>query len=393
VNELHEELDRALRAVPLRDAPVERARRDGRRLRTRRRVAALAGMLAVVAVAVGIPTLTGNSAVGGVTPEVSSSGTGGPNPRLTAGPPVGAVQAPGGLTSTNGVVATGTAGPVGWRVSVSATAKESSCYKFSFTGATGPRAPTSPDAACIPAAQVRSIGAGGNAPPAAFDVSEPGLDAVVGVAASNVTYLIVTFADGQQLKLIPVTAAGHRFFAWVAPETVPIASVTAHLGAPYNDSGQTATTIPFTHGTMLPWFGLWQRPGQAPPPRAHKVLATGKGWTISADEGPWGTCFINSSAFAMAQCTAVAKLSATAMFGGWAGGGTMSTGSAGPGVARIRLTAGKAVSGEAIPVTVGNERLVVIATSGNVQPDSWTAYDAHGQVVASGSPAPNYPGT
>jgi len=50
VNDLREELDRALRAVPVSAAPVERAKRDGRRIRTRRRAALLAGALAVAAV-------------------------------------------------------------------------------------------------------------------------------------------------------------------------------------------------------------------------------------------------------------------------------------------------------------------------------------------------------
>ncbi|HEY0934832.1 MAG TPA: hypothetical protein VGD91_13945, partial [Trebonia sp.] len=57
MNELHEDLDRALRAVTFNEAPVERTRRDGRRLRTRRRVAVLAGAVAVAVVAVGVPVL------------------------------------------------------------------------------------------------------------------------------------------------------------------------------------------------------------------------------------------------------------------------------------------------------------------------------------------------
>ncbi len=36
--------------------------------------------------------------------------------------------------------------------------------------------------------------------------------------------------DGQQFKLVPVTAGGHRYVAWMAPLSMTIASVTAHLG-------------------------------------------------------------------------------------------------------------------------------------------------------------------
>ena len=42
MNDLREDLDRALRALPVSPAPVERARRDGRRLRNRRRATYLA---------------------------------------------------------------------------------------------------------------------------------------------------------------------------------------------------------------------------------------------------------------------------------------------------------------------------------------------------------------
>ena len=62
MNELREDLDRALRTVTFSEAPVERVKRDGRRIRTRRRVTLLAGVLAVAAVAAGYPALARNSA-------------------------------------------------------------------------------------------------------------------------------------------------------------------------------------------------------------------------------------------------------------------------------------------------------------------------------------------
>jgi hypothetical protein len=62
VNELREDLDRALRTVTFSEAPVERTKRDGRRIRARRRVTRLAGVLAVAAVAAGYPALARNAA-------------------------------------------------------------------------------------------------------------------------------------------------------------------------------------------------------------------------------------------------------------------------------------------------------------------------------------------
>ena len=62
MTELKDDLDRALRSVTFGEAPVERAIRDGRRLRNRRRLTVLAGAVAIVAVAAGYPALTRNAA-------------------------------------------------------------------------------------------------------------------------------------------------------------------------------------------------------------------------------------------------------------------------------------------------------------------------------------------
>lgn len=59
----------------------------------------------------------------------------------------------------------------------------------------------------------------GDGKPAAFtEYLNDGITATtVGEVAPQVTYFIVSFNDGQQLKLLPVTAGGHRYVAWMGP--------------------------------------------------------------------------------------------------------------------------------------------------------------------------------
>jgi hypothetical protein len=88
----------------------------------------------------------------------------------------------------------------------------------------------------------------------------------IGEAATDLAFFVVTFTDGQQLKLIPVTVGGHRYIAWVSPASMTIESVVAHLGGPYNDSGATATAVPIGQPGHRPSFGPWQ---QRPSPSAR----------------------------------------------------------------------------------------------------------------------------
>jgi hypothetical protein len=264
VSDLKEELDRALRAVTFGEAPVERAKRAGRRIRTRRRVAFLAGVLAVAAVAAGYPALARSAAA----PPAPLTGhpTQAPSPRssgmaVSAYPAPAATRAPGGLASKTGEIAAGSVGDMNWRISVVPPGQKNpvpadSCYTITIV------AGSDIQGSCydLPAALGRGLGDG---KPAAFTDFRDGDGPVttVGEAASDATYFIVTFTDGQQLKLLPVTVAGHRYIAWMAPLSMAVDSVVAHLGGPYSDSGQTATAVPVQRPGRPPVFGRWRRAG------------------------------------------------------------------------------------------------------------------------------------
>ena len=390
MSDLKEDLDRALRTVTFGEAPVEQVKLRGRRIRTRRRVAVLAGALTVAAIAAGYPALT--RTLDAPPPPATRHKT--PDPVLTDGPGAKTTQGPNGLVSSDGVIAAGTVGSVRWQVAVDGPGKANPVPADTCTVVTLPRTlggqfgPNclDPNAAGSDTSAASPVVFSGGS--STGIVSGP-LYYVTGQASDRVTYLIVTFTDGQQLKLIPVSADGIRYFAWVAPTSMAVASVVAHLGSPYSDSGQTETAIPFNLPGQLPSFGLWQKPGQATPPRASAVLGRGtvggRAWSVTAYEGPWGTCVATSSGpTATSECWND-RLAMTEVIMGQFGGPGAIVGSAAPGVALVKVTFSDKTTVTARPVTVGNERMFAFWESGKASPTGWTGYDASGNQVGSGA--------
>jgi hypothetical protein len=396
MSELKEDLDRALRTVTFSEAPVERAKHAGHRIRTRRRFALLAGVLAVAAVAAGYPALARNSAA----PPAPLTGTKTQAPHharyggdqiVREGSPAGTTQAPGGLTSKSGQFAVGAIGDLKWQMSVVPPGPKSpvptdSCYTIAISVGSSDIQGTCND---IPSALGSGLGTG---KPAAFtELSNDGTtETTVGETTQDVAYFLVDFTDGQQLKLIPVTVGGHRYIAWMAPLSMTIQYVVAHLGGPYSDSGQIGVAVPFEQPGQPPVFGLWQPANTATPPPDTKVIGHGTtgghAWKVTAYAGPWGTCFVTDPVGS--QCVP-ADLEQTAILG-W---GTVSPvergfGSAAPGVASVRVSLSNGKTVTAAPVIVGNEDLFAFPTGQGVSPTAWTAYNASGQRVGAGSVTP-----
>ena len=399
MTELRDDLDQALRSVPVGEAPVRRAMRDGRRLRTRRRVAVLAGALAVAAVAAVAPSLARDAAPAlpatnhTVTPGPSPTGTPHRDPAVTDQPPaVGAAA---------GTVAQGTIGGLRWAAVLSPSelnpqGQADICFTaFTALAATGPASqPTAQltQDCAAPGDLVSYTGSN----PAGFTGSicstGPGGGAaeqvMLGAVAPDVAYLILTFSDGQQLKLIPVTSQGRRYVAWVAPASMNIESLTAHLGGPNFDNGQTMTAVPFEPSDGEgPVFGLWLKPGQAVPPHAAGVIGHGMGdgspWSVSVYEGPWGTCIVTTPGGI--YCLQLDH-TATAVLGGWGGDPPgPAFGSAAPGVASVRVSLSNGKSVQVKPVTVGDGRLFAFWVGAGVSPIGWTTYDAAGRVTGTHS--------
>jgi hypothetical protein len=392
VNDLREDLDRALRTVTFSEAPVERAKRAGRRIRVRRRVALLAGALAVAAVAAGYPALTRASA-GPPAPATGQRTTPAPHQSpfggdmvVTDGPPGGTTQAPGGLTSKSGQVAAGAVGDMKWQLSVVPPGPKNPVHSDSCYTVAVSIGGSDMQGACNDTPGALGHGLGFGKPAAFTGLSDDGTtETTFGEATQDVAYFIVSFSDGQQLKLIPVTVGGHRYIAWMAPLSMTVQYVVAHLGGPYNDDGQIAVAAPFQQPGQPPVFGLWQD-GQGGPPTDTEVIghgtAGGHAWKVTAYEGPWGTCFVTDPygtdcVPAMLDTTTILGFG-PASTGGWA------FGSAAPGVASLRVTLSNGKTVTARPVGVGNEDLFAFPTGQGVSPTGWTAYNASGHQVGPG---------
>jgi hypothetical protein len=399
MSELKDDLDRALRSVTFGAAPVDRAMRDGHRLRNRRRLTALAGAVAIVAVAAGYPALTRNAAS---TRPPATGRTQTPSPSHTASPhrdPVITNRLPTDVAHT-GVIARGTIGGAQWSVAISGGGafSDQACFSAFAGSGTGPAARSAGQllSSCAQDPQTLvSYLAGEPAGLTAGTGTEAGgtttYEAALGAVAPNVTYLTLDFTDGQQLKLIPVSYLGHRYVAWVAPTSMTVARLTAALGTAHAASGQTETAIPYDAPGGLPVFTLWFKPGQSLPPRASGVIAGGteggRVWSVTADEGPWGTCLATSAGDS--QCLPQARLGTTEIIatGSWGGdvSSMLTTGSAAPGVKHVVITLSSHKTVVLTPVTVGNERLFAFRYGKGVSPVRWDAFDASGHDIGHGS--------
>jgi hypothetical protein len=363
---LRAELDAALRTITPGQAPVEAAMRRGRRLRLRRRLGAVAGVTAVaVGAAAGYPALAHRSAAARPVPPVHQQRV-----VVTDKPP--------GKGAPPGEIAAGAVGGVSWEVDVDKPAVKApgappACWRSWQTGA--------PEQGAF-SSSLKSAGC--DLPkltgqwPVSLTGQQAGTNAVmIGAVRPAVTYVLLTLADGQQLKLIPVTSyGGARLLAYVAPLRDPVIKAAAYLG-----NGQYLTAVPFNQPGSLPSFGLWLRPGDAAPPTASAVLTAGTPgvWSgkVSAYEGPWGTCF--STGPGESECRPARRLLATEV-SGLAGGDppVMVWGSASPYVTRLEvtLTNGDTLRVPAVPV--GDENLWAFGVAKGQRVKSLAAYDAAG---------------
>jgi hypothetical protein len=395
MTDLKEDLDRVLRTVQVGMAPVEQAKHQGRRIRTRRRVTVLAGTLAVVAIAAGYPAFTKTAAAPAAKVTTSAKPTpattptnwpGTRDPVLTEGPGAKATHGSNGLVATAGVIAAGTLGNNRWQASISGIA---TCVDLSVTFAKG--------GAGLLADYCPGSGTGAVDTDAADPVTFEGSTndgtnyAIFGKASKQVSYLEVTFTDGQSLKLTPVIVGGTHYFAWVAPESMTVASIDAHLGGPNDAPGLTEEAVPFDLPGQVPVVTGFTKPGQAVLPRVTKVIghgtANGTAWAATAYLGPWGTCVVAGAGDT--TCVGPGLSDGTEILGVPNPDATVGVfwGSAAPGTALVNVDG----TATAKPIGVGPELLWacwVAGLGGGIFPgaNSVTGYDAAGYQVGPSSP-------
>jgi hypothetical protein len=363
VSDLHDELDEALRAITTRDAPVEAAMRGGRRIRLRRRLGAVVTVAAVAVFAiVGYPALTRHSAGPAPAPPVQHK-------RLVV-----TAMPPGMGSPDNGLIALGTIGATRWRVSIDFSSPADQC----IVGLVGS---DSVNGGCYQSGMLN--GPADGSPVSLQGDSDRSYTVTVGGVAANVTYLIVTLADGQQLKLIPVTSHGHRYVGYALPAGLRVARVTAYLG-----NGQELTAIPFNQpgfaGTVLE---RWAPPGQPEPPSATALIGSGTlnghPWSVTAYVGPWGTCLLWTEGGA--YCWASTRTPGAGIIGSVTDSAQYVFGAVTASVAEVKVTLTDGTS-SLLPVkAAGGERLWAFALGKGQHLKNWTGYDAAGRQVATGT--------
>ena len=277
---------------------------------------------------------------------------------------------PPGPHSPAGLIASGLIGSKPWNVSVESPSS-SNCvsggYDMSVHECSGDQGqPTA-------AAPISFGGEGGDGSPVPVNIT-------YGEVRKDVVSARVELADGTILTLHPVEVDGSRFVAFASPLSVPVDSVTA-----YSRSGAIATAIPFDWpGGLLPSFEAWLRPGQAVPARVTGTFGSGtvegKPWRATAYLGPWGTCITIGHD---GDCLGSQQRPAT----GWAGGSdSWVVGTAADSVSYVVITLKDGSTVRAEATAVGSQKFWGVPLSSSQQADSrWTAYDAAGQTVASGS--------
>jgi hypothetical protein len=353
--DLIERLDRALDAITPRPAPVAEAVRQGRAIRTRRRMSAAAGLAVVAAAGVAAPLLLHRP----------------PSPRpaaetVTVYPP--------GPGSPTGLIASGTVGSHRWRVSTdrpgSAVAgRGNQC--FTALGVLG----------CGPVSHASQ-----SAPVELTGTSAGGMMAEYGPVALDVSYLTVRLATGQLLTLHPATVFGTRYVAFAAPLHLAVQRVTA-----YSRHGELTTAVPFNAPAGPAVVNLWLAPGQPGLPRATRLVGSGtsagSAWSVTGYLGPWGACVASRGGGAItSSCIGARPPLGTSVLGWSAGAPRVVYGSAAASVAHVLVTLASGRTIRVPAVQVGSQKFFAFALAPGQHAVGWHTYNAARQPVASGGP-------
>lgn len=361
MNELRESLDQALRTVVPGEAPVGEAMRRGAAIRIRRRVTAVASVLAVALFAgVGYPALTHMRTL---------------REPVASRHAVSVTDVPPGPGAPAGMIAHGTIGGKAWQAvtsKVDASRPGQQCVSASGP-AIGP--PSEPLSACGPAP------ASDSTPANLMTVTSGSAEASFGAVRPDVRYLVVTLSDGTRLNLIPVRVEGVRYVAFAAPLSLKVDSITAFLA-----NGQYLTATPFNapEGTVM--VGEWLLPGQHGQPRVTRQIAAGAGdggsWSVDAYAGPWGTC-VTYPGTAVCFPTGLPLATGLMKLSGTPAGAIL--GMAAPAVAHVKVTFSDGSTLPLTPVAVGKQKFFAFRPPGGTTVRRWVAYDAAGKQIDSGT--------
>jgi hypothetical protein len=366
VSDLNDRLNCALGTVDPGPAPVEAAMRHGKRIRNRRRTWAVVGSAAAIAVAAACyPALARQQAMPApVTSHV----------RVTVNPP--------GPHSPAGLIASGTIGTGSWQwlIGKPGTEGASPGQQCSYAGGT---LANQFSTTCDESPEDLYDDGSGQSGPVAFEV-DSGTDAVLwGQVDPAVSYVTVELGDGTVLTLHPATVYGVWYVAFAVPTGMVVDRATA-----YSRTGEIGTAIPYQQPGGVPVFQDWLRPGQAVPAQVSGVFGSGtvdgRAWRATAQLGPWGICIVYDGDGATSSgCFDPSQHPTT---GATVGSESWVAGTAADSVSYLIVTLKDGSTVRVGVTAVGAQRFWGVGLGAKAQTGArWTAYNAEGKQVASGS--------
>jgi hypothetical protein len=352
--ELKERLGHAVGAITPRPAPIDRAMAQGRVIRTRRRVTALACLAAAAVVAVAVPVaLQARLPAAGRSHDTHHTVT-----VHQGGHP-------------EGLVAYGTVDGRHWQVRL-------------LKPGTGGVRPGEQCWVVLGASDCSDpLRVSGSEPAALTMTGQSGTEAVYGPVAADVTALRLTLTDGTVLTLHPVAAYGTRNVAFAAPAAA-ILKITA-----YGRAGEIATAIPLHTPRGGLNFYTWLHPGQPGLPRLTRLIGVGRiagsAWSVTARMGPWGHCLVlDTPGGADSTCFAFTGRPDTSLIGYTGGPPIVAYGQTSARTAHMVITLSNHTQIRVPAVSAGARKYFAFAVAHGVRALRWTAYDSARQETASG---------
>ncbi len=354
--ELRDRLSGLLNGLDPSPAPVAQVVKRGERIRTRRWVSAAAG---VAVIALGGAALSGRLTHSPV--YVTAAG---PHYKITVQPP--GKHAPGGLIATGSINGNRWEATLGGSANGPAVNFGGNISLFTVGGVTVSRT----DPANL---------AGGGDGHSYFGYAGP--------VWRSVRYLTITLANGDVLRLIPVRWHGGSYVAVKLPQRLGITRVVA-----YGRVGIVAYAIPFRSSSGFAVLGRWLRPGQAGLARRTVTIgsgiAGGQRWQAIASAGPWGVC-VGTGTSPAADWTTFCDTGPVdlrqAVKPGLFGNGDTFIGLAQPDVSVVHIVMSDRTVRQIGVVHIDGYGYFAMANSKSPTMVSWTAYNADGVKVGSGS--------
>lgn len=341
--EIRDRLDGALGTITPPGPPVGEVLRQGRTIRTRRRVVAAAGLAVVVGLGVALP---------GLVSHVHAAPTLQHSYRVTDNTP---------RSTPKTLTFSGTINGKRWR------------FELDWDGGKvmeqGPGLPFSNLTDMSPGGDPANLGGAGTGT----------REALAGRVRRDVSYLAMNQRDGSSVDLPVVRWHGQRWTGIIIPPRMPLSTVVA-----YSTHGELAYAVPFRDT-----INVWLRPGQHGLRRQTVRIAAGtlngKHWSYTGYAGPWGICLwtTGGSGSCLGRST-LAHGQLTGWMGCGGGPGQITDGRAAADVSYLKFRISDGTTLRVVPAELAGDRYFAFVIGLHLRVVGWTAYGSSGQVLGTG---------